>query len=292
MRLLRLRYYFGTRDPNTDTERVDTATNDPFDQFCDRKSSWTPLPGASSTLDHYIDKSLREIGLLHHTPLTRSNLTREEWSALSSLRSRHDIVIKPADKGGAVVVWGRDMYEAESQRQLRNSNFYSAVPSDPTVHNNTVVKTSILSLIQNVSLPPQASRLAFHPSDLGNPSFYLLPKIHKISSPADLPPGRPIVSAISCPTERISQFLDSVFQGIIPLIPSYVKDTNHALRLLDSTRFSGPSRRLIFTMDVCALYTSIPHPDGLRAVRHYIDLYPLPNCDTTPLSASLNWSLP
>ena len=33
-----------------------------------------------------------------------SNLSKEEWSTIRNFRNRNDIVIKPADKGGAVVV--------------------------------------------------------------------------------------------------------------------------------------------------------------------------------------------
>ena len=40
-------------------------------------------------------------------PVRRFNLLREERSrrALSDLKNRSDLVIKPAGKGGAVVVW-------------------------------------------------------------------------------------------------------------------------------------------------------------------------------------------
>jgi hypothetical protein len=34
-----------------------------------------------------------------------TNLTKEQQFALQSLKSRNDIIIKKADKGGAVVVW-------------------------------------------------------------------------------------------------------------------------------------------------------------------------------------------
>ena len=43
-------------------------------------------------------------------------------------------------------------------------------------------------------------------------NFYLLPKIHKNIIP---PPGRPIVLANSCPSERISQFVDHFIQPLV-----------------------------------------------------------------------------
>jgi hypothetical protein len=46
------------------------------------------------------------------------NLSRLEKLALRSLSNDSNIVIKPADKGGAVVVMNRDLYVSEARRQL------------------------------------------------------------------------------------------------------------------------------------------------------------------------------
>ena len=61
--------------------------------------------------------------------------------------------------------------------------------------------------------------------------IYFLPKIHKINKP-----GRPIVSACSCPTELISSYLDSVMLPIFKSLPTYIKDTNHALSIFNDFR--------------------------------------------------------
>ena len=45
----------------------------------------------------------------------KMNLSREELNALVALKQRTDIVIKPADKGGAVVVWDRALYIQEAE---------------------------------------------------------------------------------------------------------------------------------------------------------------------------------
>ena len=55
----------------------------------------------------------------------------------------------------------------------------------------------------------------------------LLPKIHKFN------PGRPIVSACSCPTEHISEYLDAVQQPLVQSLPTYIKDSTHALNLIE-----------------------------------------------------------
>jgi len=72
---------------------------DPFKRF-QPASTWTPLIDPQSSLQ----KCKQEVDKIPLSkPTIQSNMTRREKKALQSLRAREDIVIKPADKGGAVV---------------------------------------------------------------------------------------------------------------------------------------------------------------------------------------------
>ena len=176
------------------------------------------------------------------------------------------MVIRQADKGGAFVVWRTDLYIAEANRQLADQRFYQKIPSDATQSSQQEVKTFINTSIENNQLPPSATNLIVE-----NPrtsKFYLLPKIHKPGNP-----GRPIVSACSCPTELLAVYLDHVTAPFVRSLDSYVKDTTHMLNILDSFLFSDVSRqRSVFTMDIKSLYTVIPNDEGLRALQHYLDM--------------------
>ena len=138
--------------------------------------------------------------------LSFSNLTREEWSALRSLRTRRDIVIKPADKGGAVVVWRSDLYKEEAFRQLSDTNFYAKVDKDLTPSHQKLVKELSTSLSQTAIFHLQLK--TFLSLLLEPPHIYFLPKINKPNNP-----GRPIVSACKCPTKLISSYLAAVMLG-------------------------------------------------------------------------------
>ena len=59
------------------------------------------------------------------------NLTREERSALHNLKNDKSIVIKSADKGSAIVVWDRDDYIKEVEKQLGDKGIYEEVCNDP-----------------------------------------------------------------------------------------------------------------------------------------------------------------
>ncbi len=109
------------------------------------------------------------------------------------------------------------------------------------------------------------------------PQLYLLPKIHKGTFP---PPGRPIESACSSPTERISQLCDLELRPLVLLMLSHIKDTTHFLQRLGSLGPQPPGTILV-VLDVNALYPSIPMEDGLRQVglriHKYRDQYKKPS---------------
>ena len=83
-----------------------------------------PPHGTYAEVECYINKCLTEIRNLKFVPSKMSNLTPDEYAALINLQKRDDIVIKPADKGGAVVVWDRKLYIEEAYKQLDNSRNY------------------------------------------------------------------------------------------------------------------------------------------------------------------------
>ena len=131
-----------------------------------------------------------------------------------------------------------------------------------------------------LSVKPLAPANCFPKLTVENPrtsTFYMLPKIHKVGNS-----GCPIVSACSCPTSNISAYLDSVMAPLVRQLPSYVKDTNHAIQILESFTFSGPNRYL-FTMDIKSLYTVIPNNDGLQALKYHLNLRPLQHPPTDTL---------
>ena len=57
---------------------------------------------------------------------------------------------------------------------------------------------------------------------------------------------------------------------IIKSLPSYIKDSTHALEFFRDFNFSGRDK-LIFTMDITSVYTVIPNNEGLQALKHFFD---------------------
>ena len=261
-RRVKLHAYFN--DPNQGFVDSDDDIDDEFRKYAKKKSTWTP-PSVHDAIDDFMSRCRDEIDVIEIKKPKSLNISNEESAALRVLRGRNDIVIKKADKGGSVVVWRKDLYIEEAHRQLSDSTFYKKVDEDRTVINNEIVSQVISDEITNTRLPPSAVSLIEKSPRCS--VFYLLPKIHKLNNP-----GRPVVSACSCPTSIISAFVDDVLQPIVQRIDSYVKDTNQMLRIVKDFSFPDDGSPLLFTMDVKSLYTVIPNHEGLNALKHYLDL--------------------
>ena len=61
--------------------------------------------------------------------------------ALTKIFERKDIIVKAADKGGALVVWRADLYQKEALRQLSDTSFYAKVDKDFTSTDQQIVKS-------------------------------------------------------------------------------------------------------------------------------------------------------
>lgn len=76
----------------------------------------------------------------------RSNISPDGKKCLRDLAKDSSIVIKQADKGGCIVVWDRDDYIKEGERQLSDSLFYQRVDSDPTMTHWEYIERFLLDL--------------------------------------------------------------------------------------------------------------------------------------------------
>ena len=114
------------------------------------------------------------------------NLTPEERGALFDLKNIKTIVIKGADKGSAVVVWDRDDYIQEAEKQLGDKEIYEEACNDPQPLIDTIHRA-----VEKVRKRGDLFAKYFMVKDPKFARFYLLPKIHKRLENV---PGRPVIS--------------------------------------------------------------------------------------------------
>ena len=158
----------------------------------------------------------------------KKNLTKEEYKAIKSLKNNKDIIIKPADKGSAIVILDKESYINEGQRQLNDTKFYEKTNSNHTDEVINRINLHVHDMLQRGEISQNTCNYLTADNDRTQ-LFYLLPKIHK---DALNPPGRPIVSGSGGPTEKIPQLVDYFIGKIVPLSQSYVRDSTHLINML------------------------------------------------------------
>ena len=117
--------------------------------------------------------------------MKQKNFSAEEKKAIKTLLNDKSIIIKPADKGGAVVIQDTIDYIGEAKRRLTNENYYKKVTEDLTENHNAQINKYIegIHTAGEISSKVRKRLIGGLRKTL---QLYLLPKIHKGGSP---PPG-------------------------------------------------------------------------------------------------------
>ena len=222
-RKTRIQLFF--TDPSQGSKPESIPSGGPFEHRSFKlKSTFNPAgPFQLESMFHSIEQDLHR---QKYKEPRKKNLTKEEYKAIKSLKNNRDIIIKPADKGSAVVILDRESYINEGQRQLNDTKFYEKTTSNHTGEVINRINLHIHNMLQRGEISQNTCNYLTTDNDRTQ-QFYLLPKVHK---DALNPPGRPIVSGSGGPTEKISQLVDHFIGKIVPLSKSYVRDSTHLIK--------------------------------------------------------------
>lgn len=248
------------------------------------KSKFNPQRGRNHLLDTVCDTLLKIPLSDDNSNSTKHNLSKNEISALKSLPMDENIVIKEADKGGAVVIMDSDFYKSKILDMLNNDEFYSEINENQD--KKTLQKIRKLTQKYPSALTKKEEDFITN-FDSKESSFYGLPKVHKSEDiknaiqlqnceyitcirPDDLK-FRPIVGGPSAPTQRLSNLLDIILKPLCSEVRSFVRDDLEFLQHLPN---KVNDNAILVTFDVVNLYTNISCPLGLRALEYWIDKHP------------------
>lgn len=130
--------------------------------------------------------------------------TKDIDAGIDSLCANKNMVIRPADKGGGIVILNKDDYMHEMYRILGDDTTYTLLLSNPNEKYRSTLETivtrgydsNILNKKEKVFLLPKAPRI---------PIIHYLPKVHKSLT---CPPGHPIFSGINSVTSQVGKYID------------------------------------------------------------------------------------
>ena len=231
-------------------------------------STWLPTTTPSTTLENYLEATKFELA---HIRLRnqKSNMSKQELSAITTLKNNTDLVIKPYDKGRGICIMNRADYLKVGFKHLE-SEHYTPLDQDITqqtirlVH-NVLTEMRQLNLIDNHTL----KYLDPLTQDCTCPTMYFLPKIHKTPPNGEPFVGRPIISGCSSPTAKISEYVDHFLLPVVTQQPTYVRDTADILRKLEETTL--PQEVLITSIDVVSMYTNVRQAEAIDCVCNALD---------------------
>ena len=197
-------YDISTRPSTEETETIGNLF--PFDRTQDfvklkQPSNWRP-PKGSNNLETFITMNEISTQGLNYEKNPTQNLTPAERSSIKVLSRNKELTIKEADKGGSIVLMNTRDYVKEAERQLSDTNTYKPLDRDATSENNNEIIKQVDKMVENGDISAKMVKYLINPNPR-TAQIYFLPKIHKN---LDNPPGRPIVSASGCPTEKIISF--------------------------------------------------------------------------------------
>lgn len=263
-RRIKLAAYFGHRQAQDPPPFTTTST-------------WTPpLHKLPPEVHFLIKKDIKDFNKHFKKLNERPNLSHDEQEALNELMRNKHVVIKPADKGCAVVILGRVQYITEAMRQLNDGTYYKKLQEPIYLHTVPIVHQILNDLYKNKFINDRQRQYLKGEFEPRVRRFYILPKIHKEPEkwtiPFKIPPGRPIVSDCGSETYRVAEYIDHFLNPLSVKHPSFVKDTYHFIELVKNLKI--PPNSFFFTIDIDSLYTNIDTVAGLRAVKSILIKYP------------------
>ena len=269
-RKMRLREYFFDKNKmkaedvvgKQDDSIIDKIRKD--EEARRRNKNWMPQTGRDPALDMYICLVKEDI-LKGISKCQTSNISTGEQNALRTLMNDNTIIIRPADKGSGIVVMDTAEYVSKVEKDLQQDDTYIEMQDDST---KAVTKQvgKIVKQLFNQGIIDEKVKNYMMPLNTQPGVVKANPKVHKQDMPM-----RTIVSTKQHPTTQIAEVAEHELGEYVSKLPSYVKDTTDFLRKIEEIKHTIPSKVILFTLDVRALYPSIPRKEALVACREALN---------------------
>ena len=214
------------------------------------------------------------------------NVSKGEENALQNLIDKQksgQIVCLRADKGGASTIVNRNDYISAIEGDHLSSKITNQDGSVlsvyrqidkvmVSVHYNKIKEALEDAVVDEIIDKKLADQLL--PDQPGEARGYGLIKVHKgIAEGKKIPPTRLVISGCSSNTENLSSYLDFKAKHIPGMLDSHLLDTPHLLRFLEqqNENMNQPENAILVSIDVEALYPSIPINEGIEAFKEALN---------------------
>ena len=218
----------------------------------------------------YLKSKIKDCGLSSYRVYNKKdhryeNLSPEEYDAFLNLSKNQDIVIQKADKGNTVVLLDRLSYIKQMEELLSDKSKLKQVKNIFNQQHKVnkeirhlldievTIKSCLDDLLNNNYLSKEDYKL-LKPCGSKPGIMYGLSKVHKFNSDTEeVPPFRPILSAIGTATYNLAKFIK-------PILKEY---TSNEFTVRDSFSFCNEIQKQdsslhMVSFDIKSLFTNIP----------------------------------
>ena len=207
-----------------------------------------------------------------------SPLLRAAVRDINDLSKQRIWVVKSSDKNGGLALLPFAAYDQAMKEKLRqtfvdtNGNEvlkYPKASKQQLTREYKRIKDLVEEGREKGFVSEKDAAVAM-PSEPTPARLYGNPKVHKpIREDLGIPPLREIVSCSGSNAEGLAKLVDSFTKPVDESCDSFLEDTPHLLRLIQDLNEAGPqpSGTYIFSLDVVALYPSVPSSRGPEVLR-------------------------
>ena len=237
-----------------------------------RPKKWRK-PAALTEFENANLLNLTSAGNLEKIRPNFSPLLQAAVQDMNSISQRREWLIKPSDKNGGLALLPFEAYDVAMKEKLAqtfqdengdNQLKYPPASKHQLKEEYKLLKELVEEGVREGFVGEKDGAVAM-PREPTPARLYGNPKVHKpIREDLGIPPLREIVSCAGSNTEGLGKLVDSYTKPADESCQSFLQDTPHLLRLIEGLNQKGPQPKgtYIFSLDVVALYPSVPTSRG------------------------------
>jgi hypothetical protein len=221
------------------------------------------LPPSNEELDRILNRIKMKVEDVLRANQRRNvipNVTNLELSTINHLKQK-PLIYLPSDKGGEFCIIDETRYKELGFNHLSDTSIYQPVAhiTPKTIETKVNFTWRRICDRRNLSLRIRKSYIS---NNTSLARFYHLIKTHKALTDLKV---RPIVSCSGGPTEKISWLLSRILKPILKTVPAHLESSAQLIeRLTNLDHSTFQQYPYPFSLDVVALYTSIPIRDAIN----------------------------
>ena len=202
----------------------------------------------------------------------KDNLSQRERAALDGLQEKvgkKDWAVRPADKGGGITVEKYDGIKEDGFRELGDETTFEKREKSGLASISKEVEDKLKEM-RDRGVITQKMREFMSAKNKKEGVMKINRKVHKKVKTSGRHPTRVYISGIGTPTEGIAGLVEAELQEGVEGQASYIQDTADFLRRMEGVKEVG-NDEFMFTMDIVALYPSVPRAKTREAMRENLD---------------------